>query len=84
MRSSADRQAADIAEVHVENLVATAEATDDIEDLSAGVLEILRNSPLAEVEAVIRAFLDGEEFLQTRGWSHGASFKRHGTRQGSQ
>ena len=56
--------AADIAEVHVEDLLARAEVADDIEDFDARILEIFRDGSLAEVEAVIRALLDGDEFLE--------------------
>src|SRR5260221_1947312 len=54
----------DIAKVHVENLLARTEVADDVEDLLAGILELLRHGALAEIQAVVRARLDGHEALQ--------------------
>ncbi len=56
--------AADVAEVDVEDLVARAEVTDDVEDLFSGIGEHFGDRALAEVEAVVGALLDRDEALQ--------------------
>lgn len=52
-----------IAEVDVEDLVTRTEIPDDVKDLLARVLQHLRDRPLAEIEYVIGAFLNTDEFL---------------------
>ena len=47
----------DVSEVDVEDLFATAEVTDDVEDFFARIVEHLGHRALAEVETVIRALV---------------------------
>src|SRR5262249_54507976 len=56
--------AANVAEVHIEDLFPRAEVTDHVVNLLARILEHFGNSALAKIEAVIRAFFDGDKFLQ--------------------
>src|ERR1035438_9144510 len=51
--------------MHVEDLVARAEVSYDVEDFLPGILQHLRNRSLAEVQTVIRILLDRNELLQT-------------------
>ena len=57
----------DVAEVDAEDLLARSEVADHVEDLLAGLLELLGHGALAEVQAVIRALLDRDEPLQPVG-----------------
>src|SRR5207247_10820065 len=59
-----EEPAADVAEMDVEDLLASAEPADDVEDLIARLLEHLSDRTLAEVEAVVRALGDGDEPLE--------------------
>src|SRR5450631_1970043 len=56
---------ADIAEVHVEDLLAEAKVSNDVEDLLPRIPQHFRNRSLAKVQTVIRALLDRYELLQT-------------------
>src|SRR5262249_23313045 len=55
----------DVPEMDVEDLFASAEVADDIENFLPRFLQHLRHSPLAEVQPVIRALFDGHELLET-------------------
>jgi len=57
------------AEMHVEDLLARSEIADHVKDLLATLLELLGPSPLAEVQAVVRAFPDRHELLGSVGRS---------------
>src|ERR1043166_5550349 len=59
-----EEAALDVAEVDAEDLLARAEVADDVEDLLARLLELLGHGALTEVEAVVGALLDRDEFLQ--------------------
>ncbi len=48
----------DVAEVHIEDLLARSEVANHVVDLLAWLFELLRHGALTEVQAVIRAFLD--------------------------
>src|ERR1700720_1094963 len=56
--------AANIAEVHIEDLLPHTEVTDHVKNLLAGVLEHLGYRALAEVEPVVWTLLDGDELFQ--------------------
>jgi hypothetical protein len=58
---------ANVAEVYVEDFAARSEIADHVEDLPAGVGRHVGNRALAEVQAVIRTLLDGDELLETGG-----------------
>src|SRR5579862_6069111 len=58
------KAAFDVAEVHVEDFLAAAEITDHVEDLAAGLLQHFAHRALAEVQAVIRAGMHGDEALE--------------------
>src|ERR1700722_7165222 len=55
--------AANVAEVHVENLISRAEVANHVEDLSAGVGKHLADGALAKIEAVIGILLNLDEPL---------------------
>src|SRR4030095_14266101 len=59
------KAAFDISEVHAEDLLAGSEVTNHIEDLFAGLFELLRHRALTEIETVIRTLLDRHESLQS-------------------
>ncbi len=55
--------AGDVAEMDVEDLLAAAEIADHVEQLGLGVHQVFRHRALAEIEAVIRVFIHGDEAL---------------------
>src|SRR5262245_30561917 len=56
----------------IEDLFASAEVADDIEDFFSRFPQHLRNSALAEVQPVISALFDGHELLEAiNGTEHG-------------
>src|SRR5262249_40927804 len=62
----------DVPEMDVEDLFASPEVADDIEDFFPRFLQHLRHSALAEVQPVISALFDGHELLETiDGTEHG-------------
>jgi serine/threonine protein kinase len=56
---------ADIATMHVEDLLARAEISNHVEDFLPGIVQHFRDGSLAEIQTVIRVLLDANEFLQT-------------------
>jgi|SRR5579862_5923029 len=58
------KAAFDVAEAHVEDFLAAAEITDHVEDFAAGFLQHFAHRALAEVQAVIRAGMHGDEALE--------------------
>ena len=64
----------DVAKMHVEQFAALAEPADNIKDLAAGIVEHRRNRALAEVEAVIGAFVHQDEALEALDRPH---YSRH-------
>src|SRR5580700_5444670 len=54
-----------VAEMHVEDLLARAEVADDVEDFTARIFEHFRHCSLAEIQAVVRAGIDLNESFQT-------------------
>src|SRR5262249_33289064 len=60
-----EKAASDVAEVNVEDLFATAEVADHVEDLGAGVLQHLRDCSLAEIQSVVWTGFDFDEALQS-------------------
>ena len=65
--------ALDIAEVDVEYLVSLTEVADYVVDLFSGIFEHFRYGALAEVEAVVRAFVHLDEFFEPFDCAHDAS-----------
>ena len=57
--------AANVAEMHVENLLARAEVADDVEDFDVGIFEIFGDGSLAKVQAVIGALLNSDELFES-------------------
>src|SRR6185436_482950 len=55
----------DVSEVHAEDLLAGSEITNHIEDLFAGLFELLRHRALAEIETVIGTLFDRNKSLQS-------------------
>src|SRR5258708_6062639 len=62
-----EKPSLDVAEVHAEVFAARAEVADHVEDLLPRLVELLRDRALAEIQAVVRAFLDRHELLQPFG-----------------
>src|SRR5207302_10161858 len=56
---------ANIAEMDVEDLFAGAEVTDYVIELLTRLVEHLGDGALAEIQPVIGAFFDGDEFLES-------------------
>src|ERR1700674_522041 len=54
----------DITKVYVEDFLASAEITNNIENLHRRVLEIFGDGSLAEVKPVVGALLNGDKFLE--------------------
>src|SRR5207253_8588666 len=59
-----EEAAADVAEVHVEDLLARAEPADDVVDLLSGLLQHLADGALTEIQSVVRALGDADEALE--------------------
>src|ERR1035438_7559023 len=53
-----------VSEMYVEDLLARTEVTDDIKNLHAWILKILRDSSLAEVKSMIGTLPNRDEFLE--------------------
>src|ERR1019366_6953433 len=53
-----------VSEMYVEDLLARTEVTDDIKNLHAWILKILRDSSLAEVKPMIGTLPNRDEFLE--------------------
>src|SRR5215467_343377 len=59
------KPSADVPEMDVEDLFASAEVADDIENFFPRFLQHFGHSALAEVQPVIGALFDGDELLET-------------------
>src|ERR1035438_7016406 len=73
---------ANVAEVHVEDLLASSEVADDVKNLDTRILEIFGDGPLAEVEPVPGTLLNGNESLEPVDCAQNAihtliAFRRH-------
>src|SRR5580700_8434808 len=56
--------ATDVAEVHIEAFLASAEISNHIKNFHPWVVEIFGDGSLAEVKPMVNAFLNGDEFLE--------------------
>src|SRR4030088_3138101 len=56
--------AANITEMHVEDLVAGTKITDDVVDLGARIREHFRDRALAKIQPMVGALMDAYELLQ--------------------
>ena len=56
--------ATDVAEVHIEDFLASAEISNHIKNFHPWVVEIFGDGSLAEVKPMVNAFLNGDEFLE--------------------
>src|SRR5262249_15012320 len=59
------KPSSDVPEMDVEDLFASAEVADDIENFFPRFLQHLRHSALAEVQPMIGTLFDGHELLET-------------------
>src|ERR1041385_2461320 len=57
--------AANVTEMNIENLLAAAEPADHLGQFIIGVIEVLGNRALAEIQAMVGAFMHANESLQT-------------------
>src|ERR1017187_2053090 len=55
---------ANVAEVHVEDLLSRAEVADDVKDFNARIVNSFRDRSLTEIEPVPGTFLNGDESLE--------------------